>query len=306
MNTRRFITVSLLLALMLTLAPFTVIAKGGGGGGGEVAVGNNLSFPAIAVDGFAIAPLTSPSFTVPYNGSFPGLTEAEIAILATSGPWYPQQTAGNQWQAGFAIQAAENVTYIDWGDNIESINPKIRRPFRLEITLYKQLDIPMTAYKMAVLEYPSSLDELQGTNTETYASNFATVVSAAPKLILQYLGTANTAPLTWDGAKWVSADGIPTIIAGFGFAPELNVGGKYVFGASTGGWKPDKVGYYRITFFIPAGSGVNLALAQVGNFADFSANIAPTADEGGVTTPIVTPEFNLTYVDVQVVGGGGR
>ena len=46
----------------------------------------------------------------------------------------------------------------------------------------------MTAYTMAVLEYPSSSTELQGTNMTTYDNPWATVVSGQPKLVIQYLG----------------------------------------------------------------------------------------------------------------------
>ena len=58
------------------------------------------------------------------------------------------------------------------------------------MTLYKALETPMTAYTMAVLEYPSSSSELQGTNTTTYDGYYATVVSASLKLVVQYLGSS--------------------------------------------------------------------------------------------------------------------
>ena len=265
----------------------------GGGNHTETAV-NNLSFPAIAVDGFAITPLTEPSFTVPYAGDYPGLTAEEIAALAASGPWYAQKTTGNVWQAGYANKGSENVTYIDWGDNIESVNPKIRTPFRLEVTLYKTLESAMTGYKMAVLEYPSSSTELQGTNTTTYDGTEATVVSAKPKLIIQYLGSS-VPTLTWDGSQWIQEDETVPAIVPVSFGPELNVGGKYVFGASSGGWKPASQGFYRITFYIPTGSGVILSAATIGNL--------PTE---AVATAVVDGENNLTYVDVNVKAGGRR
>ena len=293
MNVRRFVTAMILLALMLTMAPITVTAKKGGG---ETTPANNLSFPAIAVDGFAITSLTTPSFTVPYAGTYPGLTAAEIAWLQDNGPWYPQKTTGNTWQADFVSATTVDVSYIDWGDNIEAVNPTVRRPFRLEVTLYKQLDTPMTAYTMAVLEYPSSADELQGTNTTTYENNFATVISAQPKLVIQYLGTSVPETMTWLGTKWDIGAIVPV-----SFAPELNVGGKYVFGASVGGWKPTQAGYYRITFYAPVGSGVNLTSAQIGNYTDFSTG-TPPAGEGTAATPVVDATNNLTYVDVLVIG----
>ncbi|MCL4560126.1 MAG: hypothetical protein M1281_05885 [Chloroflexi bacterium] len=302
MNTRRFLTVLIVATLTLALVPAAVFAKGGPPGGGEPTAVNNLSFPAIAVDGFVITPLPAPSFTVPYAGDYPGLTAEEIALLVTNGPWYAQKTTGNTWQAQFTTMVGEDVTYIDWGDNIESVYPKIRAPFRLEVTLYKQLATPMTSYTMAVLEYPSSSTELQGTNTTTYNNPYATVISAKPKLVIQFLGSS-IPTLTWDSSAylWKTETVTPTVIP-VSFAPELNVGGKYIFGASVGGWKPTQVGYYRITFYIPTGSGVNLALAQIGNYATgFSG-----ASEGTAATPVVNAANNLTYVDVLVKTSGGR
>lgn len=306
----RKILVTLILILLLLLPLSLVSAKGpgsgGGGGGGhpgEESAGNNLSFPVIAVDGFGITTLSETTFLVPYTGEYPGLTDEQKAYVAANGPWYPQKTEGNVWQADFVSKTSESVTFINWGDNIESVNPKLRRPFRLEVTLFKTLDSPMTAYTMAELEYPSSSNELQGTNTNTYESNYATVVSNKPEFVVQYLGNEIPTDLTWDVSRWVTGDGTyPPIVSGFGFAPELNVGGKYIFGASTGGWKPDSVGFYRLTFFIPAGSGIDLSGAVIDNFPPA---VSTEADEGGVATPVVMGDLNLTYVDVEVISGGG-
>jgi hypothetical protein len=291
--------------LLLAIVPSAVLAKGPPPGKGETEVaGNNLSFPAIAVDGFSITPVTEETFYVVYAGEYPGLTADEIAYLEENGAWYPQQTEGNKWQAEYANQGTVDVTYIDWSDNMESISPKIRSPFRLEMVLFKALDTPMTAYTMAVLEYPSSADELQGTNATTYEGDYATVISDQPKLVIQYLGNSVSSELTWDGTTWVITDPegnttVPDTVS-ISFAPELNVGGKYVFGASSGGWKPAQLGYYRITFYIPAGSGVNLASGTIANAA--TGFTAPTE---GVATAVLDTVNNLTYIDVLAVGSGG-
>lgn len=308
MLTRRFLVTMLVISLLIAL-PMSALAEGGPppgkgpGGGEEETQGNNVSFPVIAVDGFSVPAIIETLFTVPYVGEYPGLTPDQVVLIEATGPWYPQKTEGNVWQAQVTAQASESVTFINWGDNIESVNPKLRRPFRLEVTLFKVLDVPMTAYTMAELEYPSSANELQGTNTTTYDSPYATVISMQPKLVVQYLGTTLPTDFTWDGTKWTGYTVIPV-----SFAPELNVGGKYIYGASEGGWKPDKVGYYRITFYIPTGSGIDLSGACIDNYppADpVCGGITTEADEGGVATPVVDPANNLTYVDIQVVGGGG-
>ena len=89
----------------------------------------------------------------------------------------------------------------------------------------------------------------------------------------------------------------------FTFAQELNVGGKYIFGASTGGWKPTDLGEYRITFYFQAGSTVSLVGAQVGDY-NGGAPIIPKIGENN--TAVVDATNNLTYMDVTATGGGGK
>jgi hypothetical protein len=328
-KTAVFLAVVLLVAIALAITP--AVAKqgppggtGGGppegkgpGGSHEESAVNNLSFPVIAMDGFGISSVAE-SLAVPYAGAYPGLTAEQIAYLEANGPWYPQKTEGNKWAAEFEDQlTAVDVSFVNWGDNIESVNPALRRPFRLEVTLYKNLETSMTAYTMAELEYPSSSNELQGTNGITYESEYATIVSNQPKLLVQFLGTIDPDDLLWDETedRWYAETGDPEDIS-VSFAPELNVGGRYIFGASVGGWKPDTLGAYRITFYIPGTSGVSLANADVDNFPPLHpesgalAAEADEGDEGGVATPAVVGDKNLTYVDVEVIakggGGGGK
>ena len=319
--------VLLCCAVLFSAAVFGARPDGVGGGGGnrppsgEEAQGNNLSFPALAVDGYAISPIVDTQFTVPYHGEYPGLTAEQIAALG-EGAWYPQKTEGNTWQADYLTEQQVDVSYVDWGDNIEAVNPKIGRPFRLEIQLYKQLQEwtdfdpasnGMTGYLMALLEYPSSANEQQGTNTMTYEGNFATVVSNVWKLGIQYCGDGIPGDLYWDGSAWLSATTTCTDVP-VSFAVELNVGGKLIFGGSQGGWKPRNAGLYRITFYSPVGTNLSLADAEVANYADFAVPPTPVvlvsesdSDEGdeGVATPVVDAVNNISYVDVQVVAGGG-
>ena len=312
-------------AVLFSTAVFGVRPDGVGGGGGnrppsgEDAQGNNLSFPAFAVDGYTIAQIEETSFDVVYTGEYPGLTAEEIAERESGGPWYAQKTEGNTWQADYVVGVPVAVTYVDWGDNIEAVNPKIRRPFRLEIQLYKELaeiedGMTMTGYVMAELEYPSSSNELQGTNTSTYDGNFAAVVSDLWQLRVQYCGSELPTDLYWDTATsmWLSPMASCTDVP-ISFAVELNVGGKLIFGGSQGGWKPTSAGFYRITFYSPVETSMSLATAKIGNYGDFGVVLpaeplaAAESEEGdeGAATPVVDHELNLSYVDVQAVAGGG-
>ena len=283
---------------------------GGGGGGGETeTAGNNLSFPVLAKDDFPINSIVEPSWGVEYNGTYPGLTQEEKDWLLLNGPWYAQKVEGNVWQAAFDIvNVSETVSFIDWGDVIESSNPKINRPFRLEVTLYKGLLTTMQGYVMALLEYPSSSTEVQGNNKGFYESNWATIISDKPSLIIQNISDASDpSSLIWDAdeSQWRDSNGEAYPDTPISFGPELNVGGKYIFGASEGGWKPTTAGTYRITFFI---KGSNISFNETTYIGNYNGNTDPPipVENGTAATPIVDYENNLTYVDVTVVAGGGK
>jgi hypothetical protein len=188
----------------------------GPGGGGEETSGNNLSFPVILAGGITLTELGGVTLTVPYTGPYTGLSAEELAI-AQGDTWYAQKVTGNKWQADFkTLIASENAVpeYIDWGDNAESVNPKLGRPFRLEVTLYDQVGSPeiqedgMNGYEMAVLAFPSSSKEVQGTNGETYESDWATVAAAGdtgPKLVVQHIeGATDLDLITWDAVQETS------------------------------------------------------------------------------------------------------
>jgi hypothetical protein len=327
---RKFFWVAVVLAVIVVFSfAMTALAKGpggggkptdpGGGGGHTETATNNLSFPAIAADGASPAVVTE-LLTVPYTGPYDGLTAEEIAALEASGPWYAQKTDGNEWAADFEVATGAVVVYgVDWGDNIESVSPTVGRPYRLETALFAdRTAAPMSGYTMAMLAYPSSPNEVQGTNGGRYDSNYATITSPMPGLRIQRIQGLDATTLVWSDTLnyWTTQAGaVAGTTTTISFAPELNVGGKYIFGASTGGWKPTELGTYRLTFYIPAGSQIMMdaddptdpadAFTTLGNLVE-GAWVAGSAGEGGAV-PIVVPEENMTYVDVEVVtkGGGG-
>lgn len=237
--------------------------NGGGGGGGHTeTAGNNLSFPAFLLDGYSVTEVLTDQFTVVYSGDYEGLTDEQIAYCLANGPWYPQKTEGNVWQADYVYADNISVNWIDWGDAIEAVDPKIRRPYRLELVLFvSDLAAPMEAFTMAELEYPSSKNELQGTNMNTYDCYVASVASPYGKIVVQEITGADPTTLVWNGTSWTGGGAITPV----SFAVENNVGGKLIFGASTGGWKPTALGDYRITFYVEGGN-VDLSGALIGNY----------------------------------------
>ena len=77
-----------------------------------------------------------------------------------------RMAGANSWQADWVMETEAVVTieFVDWGNPLENINPIVGLRFPVEVALYKQLETPMTAFKMACLEYPGSKDEVFGTS----------------------------------------------------------------------------------------------------------------------------------------------
>jgi hypothetical protein len=278
----------------------------GGEEGEEPVQGNNLSFPAIATDGYVITPIASSSFTTAYEGPYVGLSEDELAVL-DGYTWYAQKTEGNTWQADYVTATSGTpiaIYGIDWGDNIESVNPIVGNPFRIEVGLYQKNESTMLGYKMALLANPSSPDEVQGTDGSVYDSELAAVVSGKADLVIQNITNICTQDLEWSGDSWM-LHGVSLDQDSVMFAAELNVGGKYVYGASQGGWRPLSEGAYRITMYLPD-SDISLTNAIIGNYNDWLDSAASTEEEeSGVATPTIDTLHNLTYIDVFAAPTGG-
>lgn len=236
--------------------------------------------------------------------------------LQDMAPWYPQPVetsttdpnliwnaeyvdAANSWQADWESKtdAVVNIDFIDWGNPLENINPLVGYRFPVEVALYEKLETPMTAYKMACLEYPGTKVELFGTSTNpgsdagsfTYGSYFATVLT-----------TKFTAEV------WNPDGTITNIVLGPGIGPS----GKMNFASGNGGWTPTMPGWHRIWLH------VNDPLI------DFTGAIVNNDEHYIMSTGCMAQELNQnkqdlvgiigdsTYIDVLVErpngGGGGK
>jgi len=174
--------------------------------------------------------------------------EPMVTWLQSMQPWYDQPVtttdtdpnliwnadyvdSANSWQADWVreTEAVVNIDFIDWGNPLENINPIVGQRFPVEVALYEKLDTPMTAYKMACLEYPGTKVELFGTSDAsgsfTYGSYFATVLTN--KFIAEV---------------WNPDGTISSIELGPGIGPS----GKMNFASGGGGWIPTMPGWHRI------------------------------------------------------------
>jgi len=105
---------------------------------------------------------------------------------------------------------------------MESVDPKLRRPYRVEFGIYVQLPVPMSAYTWHCWHIPAALmkhRELMGHDM------IATMLQLLLHLeIVSFKNMIQAATLTWNATlgQW---DGAYAPETGFGFAQELNVGG---------------------------------------------------------------------------------
>ena len=116
-----------------------------------------------------------------YNGAYDRVSQEEKEWFESMEPWFPQPTSTtgttpndiwntdfvddykNSWQADwFMTFAVVEIEFIDWGNPLENINPRVGKRFPVELALFTLVE-EMLAYNMACLEYPASKNELFGT-----------------------------------------------------------------------------------------------------------------------------------------------
>jgi hypothetical protein len=235
--------------------------------------------------------------------------EPMLTWLQANGPWYDQPVtttttdpnliwdaafvdAANSWQADWVreTEAVVTIDFIDWGNPLENINPIVGQRFPVEVALYEKLEEPMTAFKMACLEYPGSKDEIFGTSNLdgsefTYGSYFATVL------------TNKFTAEVWN------PDGTITAIT---LEPGIGPSGKMNFASGGGGWIPTMRGWHRIW------------LHTNDPLISFSGAIVNNDEHYIMTTGCMAQELNKnkqdlvgiigdsTYIDVEVLKPNGK
>ncbi len=360
-------TFGALLVALCAAAQLSAQNGGGGGGGGHTEIaGNNLSFPVIWAEGVTKAlrgapgveqfegvwwywwgtddagdPLSCGPDTE--NDSYCEDGDDDPGTLPTELPgegWekvYHQQDFDNEWQAESASWSASpvDVNWIDWGDNLESVDWYTRSQVRTEVVLIQDLATPLPGYEMRHL-YGLGIDEMHGTTTLHYDSPQATVYSHCARLTIQKLKVLRDDPdlvnLDWaPESGWAAVDfdlinepifNMAVYNAGDGpgyYSAEINVKGKVIYGYT---WNVRKLnegpGDYRITFsFDQACGAVTLNtyftenVTQILLPAEEELAAAEESEPVGGAVGVLDFAHNLTYMDVRILergggGGGGR
>jgi hypothetical protein len=309
-------------------------AGGPGGGGEETTLTNNLSYPVIWSDGAALAlpgefgkPVLPAEKAVPYTDP---VTEETFDV-------WKQAEEGVSWQAQNEVALAPaDVSEVDWGDNLEAKSLSPGKPVRVETTLLKNLESPMTAFNMVSLE-GEQREEVFATPGTTYESSQATMYSACARLTIQRLQISREDPylslLKWDAAsgQWTGKDLVAAPVfeggvwesagEGSGYTAEVNGSGKVIYGYN---WRTSGLaaGDYRITFSLAAecpAAVLNTHITEAtkvlfseeesvaplvsgsggsGGSGSGSGGSGGGAAGGGV--PQIDATDNLTYVDVEL------
>jgi hypothetical protein len=263
---------------------------------------------------------------------------------------YWQKVASNIWTAAtVASTLPVKAGYVDWADNLESVTWKTTSVVRVETTPFAEgLDPMLTGYQMWHV-FGKGTNEAWGVRTTllkapyTYQSPYAIIYTSKAKLNITKVSGADRScdadgsgfTGTWNGGTlgWVG-DGA-TKVSDIAYTPELNVGGKYVYGYN---WNlrrentaVDKAGWWRLTFYT-TDDGVDFSTFLVDDPTRYAppdlslyppsstsvmpafAAVAPAAeegggeeggDEGGAYAPVVDPAANISYIDICLAEGTG-
>ena len=326
--------------------------------GGETA-GNNLSFPVIWADGSKVLPGT-PGIAPHLEGEWWGIitqndpedpADADENEFSCADPYelcsdalyraYSQKDPNNLWQAFNGVPAdfgeAETVAVdrINWGDNLESIDWKIKSMVRVEMVLLEEVT-PVTQYAMRYIS-GWGITEAHGLQTDTEHNpipgpgDWATVYSDKARFTIQKLNVeVKDDPilnsLKWEPtAGWYGEEGNEGLINDPVFnsqaSAEINVKGKIIYGTT---WKVqsanDGEGLYRLTFSLDPNANVEFnALTkfveeEVVTPAPKTASYAKEDEEnpgGGQGHIVYKDGYSLTYMDILITsktsgnGGGG-
>ena len=255
---------------------------------------------------------------------------------------FVQKDANNVWQAGSDDWSATpvDVHWIDWGDNLESVDWYTRSQVRTEVVLFQDLDEPMLEYEM---RHTSGwgIDEVHGLAADPDGTVLvgpgtrATIYSHCARLTIQKLLVDRDDPLLADlvwlpGEGWTEPEGYedelinPHIFNGSVheggdgpgyYSAEINVKGRIIYGYT---WNVrqlnDGAGDYRITFSFDESCGAAALNTYFVNEVteiivpleeDLAAAAAEEGDDGespggGATGVLVPAEFDE---DGFLIGG---
>jgi hypothetical protein len=247
--------------------------------------------------------------------------ENSVPVGAENVTYAYQQQAESTWQAKSSIpDGPVNVSWVDWGDNLEAVDWYTKSKVRVETVLFLDLGSPMVEYQMKHLGGLGK-DEMWGVVEAagqpgvpmevTYGdvAPQATVYSNAARLTIQKLNVERDDPalesLTWneDTTQWEGADLVNAPLfsgtvseGGDGpgyYSAEINVKGKVIYGYNWDVRDPsfnEGPGDYRLTFSLDTSyEGLNTfftdGITEILVPAEEELLIAAAEDDDGGESP---------------------
>lgn len=214
------------------------------------------------------------------------------------------------------------VSHVDWGDNLETKTWPSTSVLRVEVTPYASRASD-SLYRGVQMWHVSGqgTDEVWGAraldaNSSPYVYDSPYVIVRTPnarlnitKLQLGAMACPTTGAqgpyrtdLTWTGSGWSSSGDAIWQLRDIPFAPELNVGGKYVYGYN---WQlrrdnvpieTNKAGWWRLTFYTRP--------TEV-DFDTSTRTMAPTTPTAYPLAPALSASVLRAVVTGKGKGGGG-
>lgn len=268
---------------------------------------------------------------------------------------YFQKQAEVKWNADTEVElspARGTVKYLEWGDNLESTTWSTTSVVRVETQPFAVRPNNLTGFSMWHVSGHGPTEQWGSRVTEpdlvprTYEAPFTIIHTVLARLNIAKLSPqstgcpqsgSNSGPpslaLDWNANthRWVSIGDSPSpcLLRDTTFTPELNVGGKWVYGYNWATRRDvlegcevhfEKGGWWRLTFyttddrvffdladpvFTPYASPV---LPEIADPATIAAS-SESETGGPLYAPVVDYEHNLTYIDIclsdNTQGGGG-
>lgn len=304
-------------ALLVTAMPSIQAAE-------EETAGNNLSVPVLWSEADYLPPITTP-VTERFEGQvLPGHVVA-LDSTSTTCRGAVQKDPDNIWQAPVSFQAGTAVTTVDWGDNLEAMDPNLSRAYtRVEVGLTKALATPSTGYDMCWIS-GKGMDEMWGAQVAGDSGGYTAITSERSEALVYTAGARLTIQrivpgrdYSWDSstARWQgtgadapyyngaihegAADGPGSLGA------EITVSGRMSYGYL---WATNAIpqGEYRLTFSLDGprgafpGSGASLSSASLAVSEESgSEEEMSVSARGSANVPVMRNDLNLTYIDVGV------
>ncbi|REE81799.1 hypothetical protein BX611_1336 [Lutibacter oceani] len=311
--------------------------------------GNNLSFPVIWSDGVTKA-LQGVEGEYSITGEWWGVWNEDPidpqAPLYSCGPYigddepcidaeyraYVQKDENNVWQAsnGFPDEFGKstiNVDFIDWGDNLESVDWYTKSQVRVEVVLLEGLATPVTQFAMRHVDSWGA-DEVHGLQTSLDGTTVmyglgdqATVYSPNARFTIQKLnvdkndGRLNSLEwipeVGWNELGGSLDDLVNDAIFNEQAGAEVNVKGKIIYGTT---WNVrsfnEGEGYYRLTFSFDPNTNLNTYFDATTEIIipeeeeELSAKSEAEGGDSGGGTAVKREDHNLTYMDILIKARG--